>query len=69
VPRDKPDERQMIASLCEQLNAVIDASSATPGCRTIAAIMTAARCARSTAMPSLVAGAILADYIAQGDPV
>ncbi len=59
----------MIASLCEQLNAVIDASNATPGCRTIAAIMTAARCARRTAMPASVAAAMIADYIDRGDPV
>ncbi len=65
----KPDERQMIEALCRQLDAVIDGSSATPGCKTVAAIMVAARCARRTAMPSFVAGAMLADYIVRGDPV
>lgn len=65
----KPDERQMIEALGRQLNAVIDGSSATPGCKTIAAIMTAARCARRTAMPPDVAGAMVADYIVRGDPV
>ena len=69
MPHKKPDEREMIAALCRQLDAVMAASSAPPGCKTIAAIMTAARCARRTAMPSFVAGAMLADYIVRGDPV
>jgi len=62
-------ERQMIETLCRQLDQTIEASIATPGCQTIAAIITAARCARRTAMPSSVAAAMLADYIAKGDPV
>ena len=69
MPQNQPDERTMIAALCRQLNAVTDASSATPGCQTIATIMTAARYARRTNMPASVAAAMLADYIVRGDPV
>jgi hypothetical protein len=69
VPRNTPDEYQMIEALCRQLNAVMDASSATPGCKTVAAIITAARYARRTAMPPDVAAAMIADYILRGDPV
>jgi hypothetical protein len=69
VPRNKPAERQMIEALSRQLSGIMDDSSATPGCQTIAAIITAARCARRTAMPSVVAASLLADYIKRGDPV
>jgi hypothetical protein len=69
VPRDQQHERQMIEALCRQLDSILDASDAAPGCRTIAAIITAARYARRSALPSLVAGAMLADYIVKGDPL
>jgi hypothetical protein len=69
MPQNPPDERQMIAALCRQLNAAVDASNATPGCKAIAAIMTAARYARRAAMPAPVAAAMVADYILRGDPV
>jgi hypothetical protein len=68
VPPEKPDERLVIETLCWQLNAVIDASNATPGLKTIAAIITAARYARRTAMPAFVAASMLSGYIARGDP-
>jgi hypothetical protein len=69
MPTDQPDERQMIAALCRQINAVMDASGATPGCLTIAAIITAARYARRTALPASVATAMLAEHIVRGEPV
>jgi hypothetical protein len=65
---DKPDERLIILSLCRQLSEVIDASNATPGLKTIATIMIAARYARRTAMPASVAAAMLSTYIVRGDP-
>ena len=65
----QPDERQTIATLCGQLDAVADASGATAGCQTLATIMTAARCARRTGMPAPIAAALLAEYIVRGDPV
>jgi hypothetical protein len=68
VPRDQ-HERQMIEALCRQLDEVLAASDAAPGCRTIAAIITAARYARRSALPSFVAGAMLADYIVRDDPL
>jgi hypothetical protein len=68
VPPEKPDERLLIESLCCQLNKVIDASSATPGLKTIATIITAARYARRTSMPAFVAASMLSGYIARGDP-
>jgi hypothetical protein len=37
---DKPDERLPIETLCWRLGEVIDASSATPGLKTIAMIST-----------------------------
>jgi len=58
----------LIESLCCQLNEVIDASSATPGLKTIAAIITAARYARRTAMPAFVAASMIRIYIVRGDP-
>jgi hypothetical protein len=66
---DARTERETIQNLCRQINAVIDASGATPGCRTLAAIITAARYASRAAMPASVAGAMLADYVSRGDPV
>jgi hypothetical protein len=69
MPKNQPDERQMIHAPCRQLNAVMDARRATPCCQTIATIMTAARYARRTDMPASVAAAMLADYIVRGDPV
>jgi hypothetical protein len=65
---DKPDERMLIETLCWQLGEVMDASSATPGLKTIAAIITAARYARRTAMPAFVAASMISTYIARGDP-
>ncbi len=69
MPKNPPSERQMIAALCRQLTVAVDTSGATPGCQTIAAIITAARYARRTAMPAHIATAMLADYIVRGDPV
>jgi hypothetical protein len=69
VPPDKPDERLLIETLCWQLSEVMDASSATPGLKTIAAIMIAARYARRTAMPASVAAAMISTYIVRGDPI
>ena len=66
--RDKPDERLVIETLCWQLNEVMDASSATPGLKTIVAMIIAARYARRTAMPASVASAMLSTYIVRGDP-
>jgi hypothetical protein len=68
VPPEKPDERLLIETLCWQLNEVIDASNATAGLKTIAAIITAARYARRTAMPAFLAASMLSGYIARGDP-
>ena len=65
---DKPDERLLIETLCSQLSDVMDASSATPGLKTIVAIMVAARYARRTAMPASVAAAMNSTYIVRGDP-
>jgi hypothetical protein len=65
---DKPDERLIIQSLCWQLDAVMDASSATTGLKTIVAIIFAARHARRTAMPAFAAASMLTNYIARGDP-
>ena len=68
MPPEKPDERLLIETLCWQLGEVMDASSAAPGLKTIAAIMIAARYARRTAMPASVAAAMLSTYIVRGDP-
>jgi hypothetical protein len=65
---DKPDERLVIETLCWRLQEVMDASSATPGLKTIVAIIMAARCARRTAMPASAAVAMLSTYIVRGDP-
>ncbi len=69
MSKNQPDERKMIAALCRQIEAAMDASSSTQGCQAIATIMTAARYARRTDMPASVAAAMLADYIVRGDPV
>ena len=69
MPKDNPIERQMIITLSQQLNAVTEASSATPGCQAIAAIITAARYASRAGIPPPVAAAMLAGYIVHGDPV
>jgi hypothetical protein len=63
------DEREAIQGLCRQINAVIEASEATSGCRAVAALITAARYASRSSMPAFVASAILADYMSRGDPV
>jgi hypothetical protein len=68
VPPEKPDERLLIDTLCWQLDAAMDASNATPGLKTIVAIMIAARHARQTSMPASVAAAMLSTYIVRGDP-
>ena len=68
MPSDKPDERLLIETLCWQIGEVIDASNATPGLKTIATIITAARYARRTAMPAFLAASMLSNYIARGDP-
>jgi hypothetical protein len=68
VPHDKPDERMIIESLSAKIDAVLDASTATSGLKTIIAIMTAARYARRTSMPPTVAASMLSTYIARGDP-
>ena len=68
MPPEKPDERLLIETLCWQLGEVIDASNAMPGLKTIAAIITAARYARRTAMPAFLAASMLSNYIARGDP-
>jgi hypothetical protein len=68
VQPDKPDERLLIETLCAQINEVMDASDATPGLKTIVAIMMAARHARRTAMPASVAAAMISTYIVRGDP-
>ena len=65
---DKPDERLIIQSLCWQLDAVMEASNATPGLKTIVAIIFAARHARRTAMPAFVAASMISTYIVRGDP-
>jgi hypothetical protein len=68
VPPDKPDEHLVIETLCGQIGEVMDASSTTPGLKTIVTIMIAARYARRTAMPASVAAAMLSTYIVRGDP-
>ena len=68
MPPEELDKRRLIESLCCQLNEVIDASSATPGLKTIAAIITAARYARSTSMPAFGAASMIRTYIVRGDP-
>jgi hypothetical protein len=64
----KPDERLLIETLSGQIGEVMDASSVTPGLKTIVAIIIAARYARRTAMPPAVAAAMITTYIARGDP-
>ena len=54
---DKPDERLIIQSLCWQLDAVMQASNATPGLKTIIAIIFAARPARRARVSCSVASA------------
>jgi hypothetical protein len=68
VPPEKPDERLLIETLCWQINEVMDASSASPGLKTIIAIIMAARYARRTAMPASVAAAMISTYVLRGDP-
>ncbi len=68
MPHEKPDERMIIELLCAQLYAVLDASTATSGLKTVIAIITAARHARRTSMPAAVAASMLATYIVRGDP-
>jgi len=68
VPPDKPDERLLIETLCWQLDAVMDTSNATPGLKTIVAMIFAAKHARRTAMPASVAAAMISSYIVRGDP-
>jgi hypothetical protein len=68
VPHEPLDERLVIETLCQQLHAVFEASHATPGLKTIAAIIVAARRARSTSMPAFVASSMLARYI-HSDPL
>ena len=63
MPHEPFDERMLLETLCQQLHAVFEASAATPGLKTIAAIIVAARRARSTAMPAFVASSMLARYI------
>jgi len=65
---EKPDERLLIETLCWQLDAVMDASNASPGLKTIIAVIFAARHARRTAMPAFVAASMISTYIARGDP-
>ena len=65
---DKPDERLLIETLCWQLDAVMEASNATPGLKTIVALILAARHARLTSMQASVAAAMLSSYIVRGDP-
>lgn len=63
MPHEPPDERLIIETLCHELNAVFEASPATAGLKTIAAIIVAARHARNTSMPAFVASSMLARYI------
>jgi hypothetical protein len=58
---DKPDERLLIETLCWQIGEVIEASNATPGLKTIVAIIFAARHARRAAMPAFAAAAVLSN--------
>jgi DNA-binding FrmR family transcriptional regulator len=69
VPREKPDERAAIKALCGQITAVIESSDATPSCRAMAAIITAARFARRSSMSHIIAAAMIADYMKRGDPI
>lgn len=68
MPPEKPDERLLIETLCWQLDAVMEASNATPGLKTIVAIMIAERHARRTSMPAFVAAAMFSTYIVRGEP-
>lgn len=63
MPHESQDERLILEELCHQLNAIFEASPATPGLKTIAAIIVAARHARATSMPAFVASSMLARYI------
>ena len=65
---EKPDERLLIETLCARIDEVMDASAATPGLKTIVAIIVAARYARRTAMRPGVAARMIAGYITRGDP-
>jgi hypothetical protein len=65
---EKPDERLLIETLCSQISQVLDASNSTPGLKTIATIIMAARYARRTTMPAFVAASMISTYIARGDP-
>jgi hypothetical protein len=62
------DERFLIEALCREIDALTQASDASPGIRTVAAIISAARHARRTNMPAGVAAALIAQYILRGDP-
>ena len=63
MPHEPPDERLILEALCHQLNGVFETSPATPGLKTVAAIIVAARHARGTSMPAFVASSMLARYI------
>jgi hypothetical protein len=63
------DERLLIETLCRQIGAVMDASSAAAGAKTIATMIVAARYARRTGMPPILAASMIADYINRGDPI
>ena len=65
---EKPDERLLIETLSARIDEVMDASAATPGLKTIVAIIVAARYARRTAMRPGIAARMIAGYITRGDP-
>ena len=62
------DDRFLIEALCREIDALTQASDASPGIRTVATIIAAARHARRTNMPAGVAAALIAQYVLRGDP-
>jgi hypothetical protein len=69
VAMSRGDERKAIHELRLQMNALMQNSDATPGCKAIASLMVAACSCRNAEMPSKVALAMLADYLVHGDPL
>ena len=59
-------QRQEINDLTQALSALLDASAAQPGSKTIAALIVASVFARQTNMPPHLAAAMLSDFCVRG---
>jgi hypothetical protein len=62
------DQRREIDDLTRALTALLESSAATPGSKTIAALVVASTFARRTEMPPHLAAAMLADFCVRGAP-